>query len=247
MRKLLLLCLSFALTTVLWAQDRTVTGTITTEDGEGLPGVNVLVQGTTTGTTTDLDGNYSLSVPSDASSLVYSFVGYRSQVIAIGNRSIIDIQLEEDIAALEEVIVTAFGVEKEKKAVTYAAQNVETSELTEARPLALADGLTGKVAGLSIARSGGGVGADPKVILRGNRSIAGSSEPIYVVDGVTIGGNINDISPDDIQSISVLKGANAAAIWRTLCHARLMVSCACAAGAFKEVADVGTSTGRGGD
>jgi TonB-linked SusC/RagA family outer membrane protein len=213
MRKLLLLCLSFALSTVLWAQDKTVSGRVTSADGEGLPGVNVLVQGTTQGTTTDVDGNYTLNVPSDATSLVYSFVGYSSQVIVIGNRSVIDAQLEEDIAALEEVIVTAFGLEKEKKAVTYAAQNVETTELTEARPLALADGLTGKVAGLSIARSGGGVGADPKVILRGNRSIAGSSEPIYVVDGVTIGGNINDISPDDIEDITVLKGANAAALY----------------------------------
>jgi len=213
MRKLLLLCLSFALTTVMWAQDRTVTGTITSEDGVGLPGVNVLVQGTTTGTTTDLDGNYSLNVPSDATNLVYSFVGYRSQVIAIGNQSMIDIALEEDIAALEEVVVTAFGVEREKKSVTYAAQNVDTDNLTEARPLAVADGLSGKIAGLSIGRNGAGVGADPKVILRGNRSISGSSEPIYVVDGVTIGGNINDISPDDIASISVLKGANAAALY----------------------------------
>ena len=206
MRKLLLLCLSFALSTVVWAQDRTITGKVTSEDGEGLPGVNVLIQGTTQGTTTDVDGNYTLNVPSEATSLIYSFVGYTSQVIVIGNRSVIDTQLEEDIAALEEVVVTAFGLEKEKKAVTYAAQNVETTELTEARPLALADGLTGKVAGLSIARSGGGVGADPKVILRGNRSIAGSSEPIYVVDGVTIGGNINDISPDDIEDpLRVLK------------------------------------------
>lgn len=212
MRKLFLLSLSFALTTVLWAQDRIVSGNVTSADGEGLPGVNVLVQGTTQGTTTDVDGNYSLSVPSEAANLVYSFVGYRSQVIAIGNRSAIDIQLEEDIAALEEVVVTAFGVEREKKAVTYAAQNVDAENLTEARPLAVAEGLSGKVAGLSVSRTSG-LGNDPKVILRGNRSIAGSSEPIYVVDGVTMGGNINNISPDDIESITVLKGANAAALY----------------------------------
>lgn len=212
MRKLLLLCLSFALTTVIWAQDRTVTGTITSIDGEELPGVNVLVQGTTTGTTTDLDGNYRLSVPSDATNLVYSFVGFRSQVVAIGNRSVIDIQLEEDVAALEEVVVTAFGLEREKKSVTYAAQNVSTDELTQARPLAIAEGLSGKVAGISVSRTSG-LGADPKVTLRGNRSIAGSSQPIYVVDGVTMGGNINNLSPDDIESITVLKGANAAALY----------------------------------
>ena len=212
MRKLLLLCLSFALTTVLWAQDRTVSGTVTAEDGSGLPGVNVLIQGTTQGTTTDVDGNYTLNVPSGATSLIYSFVGYTSQVIVIGNRSVIDILLEEDIAALEEVVVTAFGVEREKKAVTYAAQNVDADNLTQARPLAVAEGLSGKVAGISVSRTSG-LGADPKVTLRGNRSIAGSSQPIYVVDGVTMGGNINNISPDDIESITVLKGANAAALY----------------------------------
>ena len=213
MRKLLLLSLSFALTTVIWAQDRTVTGNVTSsEEGIGLPGVNVLVQGTTQGTTTDVDGNYSLAVPADASNLVFSFVGYQSQVIAIGNRSAIDIQLIEDVSALEEVVVTAFGLEREKKAVTYSAQNVDAQNLTEARPLAIAEGLSGKVAGLSVSRTSG-LGADPKVILRGNRSIAGSSQPIYVVDGVTLGGNINNISPDDIESITVLKGANAAALY----------------------------------
>ncbi len=214
MRKLLLLSLSFALTTVIWAQDRIVTGTIlSVEEGTGLPGVNVLIQGTTTGTTTDLDGNYSLNVPSEGANLVFSFVGYRSQVIVVGNRSIIDIQLEEDISALEEVIVTAFGLEREKKSVTYAAQNVSAENLTEARPIAVAEGLSGKVAGLSVTRVGGSPGSDPKVILRGNRSISGSSQPIYVVDGVTLGGNINNISPDDIESITVLKGANAAALY----------------------------------
>ena len=213
MRKLLLLSLSFALTTVIWAQERIVTGTIlSVEEGTGLPGVNVLIQGTTTGTTTDLDGNYSLNVPSEGANPVFSFVGYRSQVIVVGNRSIIDIQLEEDISALEEVVVTAFGLEREKKYITYSAQNVDTDELTKARPLAIAEGLSGKVAGISVSRTSG-LGADPKVILRGNRSIAGSSQPIYVVDGVTLGGNINDLSPDDIESITVLKGANAAALY----------------------------------
>ena len=96
---------------VSWAQQRTVSGKITSPvDDSGLPGVNVLVQGTTTGTTTDLDGNYSLTVPADATNLVYSFVGYKSQVVVIGNRSVIDISLEEDIAALEEVVVNELGI-----------------------------------------------------------------------------------------------------------------------------------------
>lgn len=195
----------------LWAQDRTVTGTVSSTEGETLPGVNVLIQGTTTGTTTDIDGKYAINAPSSAT-LVYSFVGFVSRSMAIGNQSVIDINLEQDVSTLEEVVVTAFGYEREKKAVTYAAQNVSTDELTKARPLAIAEGLSGKVAGISVSRTSG-LGSDPKVILRGNRSIAGSSEPIYVVDGVTLGGNINNISPDDIESITVLKGANAAALY----------------------------------
>ena len=108
--------MSFAITSVLWAQDRVITGNVTSqEEGIGLPGVNVLIQGTTQGTTTDVDGNYSLNVPSDADNLIYSFVGYRSQVVAIGNRSVIDLQMEEDVSALEEVVVTAFGLRARKE------------------------------------------------------------------------------------------------------------------------------------
>ncbi len=212
MRKLLLLSIAFALTTVLWAQERTVTGNVSSADeGVGLPGVNVLIQGTTQGTTSDVDGNYSIRVTPQAN-LIFSFVGYENQIVTVGNQSIINVRLTADVSTLEEVVVTAFGVEREKKAVTYAAQNVTTDELTQARPLAIAEGLSGKVAGISVSRTSG-LGADPKVTLRGNRSIAGSSEPIYVVDGVTLGGNINNISPDDIESITVLKGANAAALY----------------------------------
>ena len=113
MKKLLLLSVSLALTTMIWAQDRIVTGkVISVEDGIGIPGVNVLVQGTTQGTVTDVDGNYSLNVPSEGANLVFSFVGYRSQVIVVGNQSIINIQLEEDITALDEIVVTAFGMER---------------------------------------------------------------------------------------------------------------------------------------
>ena len=213
MRKLLLVSLAFAFPLLLWAQERTVTGNVTSADeGVGLPGVNVLIQGTTQGTTTDVDGNYSIRATPEVN-LIFSFVGYENQIVPVGNQSIINVRLVLDVSTLEEVVVTAFGLEKQKKALTYATQTVSTNEITEARPLVVADGLSGKVAGLSIARGAAGVGADPKVILRGNRSISGSSEPIYVVDGVTIGGNINDISPDDIESISVLKGANAAALY----------------------------------
>ncbi len=230
MRKLLLLCLSFALTSVLWAQDRVVTGNITSETGEPLPGVNVLIQGTTQGTTTDVDGNYSLNVPSDAANLIYSFVGYRSQVIAIGNRSAIDISLEEDIAALDEIVVTAFGVEREKKAVTYAAQKVDVDDISKARELNVVNSLAGQVAGLDLVKSSAGVGSASRVVLRGNRSVAGNNQPLYIVDGVPInnssrgnpgnenggvqgGDGISNLNPDDIESVTVLKGPNATALY----------------------------------
>ncbi len=231
MRKLLLLSLSLALTTMIWAQDRIVTGSIlSVEEGVGLPGVNVLIQGTTQGTTTDVDGNYSLNVPSDGATLVYSFVGYRSQVIVVGNRSVMDVQLEEDISTLEEVVVTAFGLEREKKAITYSAQNVETENLAKARELNVVNSLAGRVAGLDLTKSSAGVGSASRVILRGNRSVAGNNQPLYIVDGAPIqnnavsnpsnenggyqgGDGISDINPDDIESVTVLKGPNATAIY----------------------------------
>ncbi|WP_044240877.1 SusC/RagA family TonB-linked outer membrane protein [Flexithrix dorotheae] len=197
----------------LVAQDITISGKITNAtDGEPLPGVSVLLQGTTNGALSDIDGNYKINAPSDGS-LLFSFIGYEKQTIEINGRSTIDVILAEDVRQLDEVVVTAFGLEKEKKAITYAAQNVSTEEMTEARPLNVVDGLSGKVSGISVARTGTGVGAQSKVILRGNRSVAGSSQPIYIVDGAIMGSDISNFSPDDIESITVLKGANAAALY----------------------------------
>jgi TonB-dependent SusC/RagA subfamily outer membrane receptor len=190
----------------------------------------VLIQGTTQGTTTDVDGNYSLSVPSDAASLIYSFVGYRSQVIAIGNRSVIDIAMAEDIAALDEIVVTAFGVERDKKAITYAAQNVDVDDISKARETNVVNSLAGKVAGLDLIKSSAGVGSASRVVLRGNRSVAGNNQPLYIVDGVPVnnssqgnpgnenggvqgGDGISNINPDDIASVTVLKGPNATALY----------------------------------
>ena len=214
----------------LWAQDRTINGKITsTEDGTGLPGVNVLVQGTTTGTTTDLDGNYTLSVPADATNLVYSFVGFRSQVIAIGNRSVIDIGLEEDIAALEEVVVTALGIERTKEALSYSVTEVEGASFVEAREINLGNALAGKVAGVNVTNVSTGPQGSTRVIIRGNTSLGGNNQPLYVVDGVPLdntsfgqaglwggfdeGDGLSSINPDDIETMSVLKGANAAALY----------------------------------
>ncbi|MBC6999181.1 SusC/RagA family TonB-linked outer membrane protein [Cytophaga sp. FL35] len=195
------------------AQSKTVSGTVTaTSDGFPLPGVNVLVQGTTTGTQTDFDGNYTIEA-SEGDILVFSYLGMKSKNVTVGANSSIDISMEEDASQLDEVVVTALGITKQKKSLSYATQDVSTEELTQARSTNVLDGLSGKVAGISITRGSSGVGSSSRVLLRGNRSITGNSAPIYVVDGAILNGDISNISPDDIEDISVLKGANAAALY----------------------------------
>lgn len=197
----------------LLAQNKTVTGTVTdTSDGSPLPGVNVLVQGTTNGTQTDFDGNYAIEV-AEGNVLVFSYIGMRTQSITVGASNTVDVQMVVDENQLDEVVVTALGLERSEKSLSYANQQVRTEELTQARPVNVLEGLSGKVAGLSVTQSSSGVGAPTKVLLRGNRSIDGSSQPLYVVDGILLNGDINNISPDDIQEISVLRGANAAALY----------------------------------
>lgn len=192
---------------------KNITGKVTSiEDGLGMVGVPVVVKGTTIGTATDIDGNFKLSVPNDAVTLVISFIGMKAVELPIGNQTVFNVELAPDIRALEDVVVTAFGISRQSKALTYAAQNVTTGALAQARDLNIVTGLSGRIAGLSITTSSTGVGADAKVLLRGNRSINGSSQPLYVIDGVPMGG-ISNLSPDDIASISVLKGANAAALY----------------------------------
>jgi len=197
----------------LLAQNKTVTGSVTgATDGSPLPGVNVIVQGTTTGTQTDFDGNYTIEV-SEGSVLAFSYLGMRSQSVTVGASNTINISMEEDAEQLGEVVVTALGIERQKKSLTYSTQKVETEELTQARSLNVLNGLTGKIAGVSVTTGSTGVGSASKVLLRGNRSINGSSQPLYVVDGILLSGDISNISPDDIESISVLKGGNAAALY----------------------------------
>lgn len=192
---------------------QTVSGTVTSSaDGGPLPGVSVLVKGTTTGTSTDVDGRYTISVPDNSSVLVFSFIGFTTQEVTVGNQTEINVQMSEDATELGEVVVTAFGLEREKKSLTYTTQEVSTEQLSKARELNVVNSLSGKVAGLSITRSGSGVGSPSRVLLRGNRSISGDSQPLYIIDGVPAGG-ITNINPDDIESINVLKGPNAAALY----------------------------------
>src|SRR5690606_5140290 len=135
--------------------------------------VSVIVKGTTTGTSTDSDGRFTITVPDNTAVLVLSFIGFTTQEVPVGNRTNIDVVMTEDTQELGEVVVTAFGLEREKKSLTYTVQDVSAEELSQARELNIVNSLSGKVAGLSITRSGTGVGAGSRVLLRGNRSISG--------------------------------------------------------------------------
>ncbi len=212
-KKLLLVVLLAFGTYPLLAQTKTVTGTVTfAGDGSPLPGVSVVEQGTTNGTQTDFDGNYTIEV-SEGAILNFSYIGMGSQSVTVGASNTVDVQMREDASQLDEVVVTALGIERQRKALTYATQGVSTEELTQARAVNVLSALSGKVAGLSVTTGSNGVGSGNKVLLRGNRSIAGSSQPLYVVDGILLNGDISNISPDDIENISVLRGANAAALY----------------------------------
>ncbi len=215
----------------VFAQEITITGTVTDQqDGSPLPGVNILIQGTVTGTTTDVQGDYTIRVPDEEAVLIFTYVGYNTVEERVGNRSVIDVALSQDITQLSEVVVTSLGIEREKKQISYAAQNVSADELSEARETNVINSLSGKVAGLDVVRSSAGVGSATRVVLRGNRSIAGNNQPLYIVDGVPIsnfswgtpgsenggvqqGDGIGNINPDDIATVTVLKGPNATALY----------------------------------
>ena len=195
-----------------YGQD-TITGTVTEADsGDPLPGVNVLIKGSATGTATDVNGQYTLQAGSD-DVLTFSFIGYTTLEMEVNGRSVVNVAMSADVQSLEEVVVTAFGLEQDKKSVTYATQDVSVDELTQARTLNVVNSLSGKIAGVSVNPGASGVGSGSKVVIRGNRSISGSSQPLYVVDGIILNGDIANLSPDDIENISVLRGANAAALY----------------------------------
>lgn len=202
--------LSFGFSNVL---AQSVSGTVTDEEGATLPGVNIVLEGTDAGTTTDVDGNYELDVPSLDETLVFSYVGYEAQTVAINGRTEINVELVPRAVVGEEMVITAFGIERETRGLTFSTQDINGEEFTQAREMNVVNSLQGKVSGLTINRSSSGVGASSRVVLRGNRSISGDSQPLYVVDGVPIRGGIEDISPDDIASVDVLKGPNAAALY----------------------------------
>ncbi|WP_382315789.1 SusC/RagA family TonB-linked outer membrane protein [Hymenobacter bucti] len=220
---LLLLCQGYA-----YAQASKVSGKITSTNNEPLIGVSILVSGTTQGTTSDVDGNYAVNVPGDAT-LVFSYVGYVSQTVAVKGRSSINLIMAVDSKEIGEVVVTALGIKKDERKIGYAVTKVDGGLLNVARETNVANSLQGRVAGLNVAGSSGGPGSAVRLNIRGVTSFSGTSSPLIVINGVPmdntvrgsagewggadLGDGISNINPDDIENVTVLKGSTASALY----------------------------------
>ncbi|HEY5825896.1 MAG TPA: carboxypeptidase-like regulatory domain-containing protein, partial [Cyclobacteriaceae bacterium] len=233
MKKILLLVFSFVIAFSVWAQERMITGKVTSlDDGSSLPGVNVVVKGTTNGTVTDSDGSYRISISGDGT-LVFSFIGLSSQEISIGGRSVIDLQMATDVKQLNEVVVTAVGIERQQKALGYGVEKVSGSKLQQVSEPDPLRALQGKIAGVNITGSSGAAGSATRITIRGNNSLLGNNQPLFVVDGIpynndtngtnpgqltgggAYGSRFSDLDPNNIESMTVLKGAAAASLYGT--------------------------------
>ncbi len=197
----------------------------------GLPGVSVVVKGTSTGVTTDFDGNYSIDISSTESTLQFSYVGFTTQEIAVNGKSVINVSLIEDVSQLDEVVITALGIKRERKSLGYAVQEVKGEALTETRETNVANALSGKISGIQVIKGSNGPASSSKIVLRGNSSLTGDNQPLIVVDGIPMdnftgadntdffnpsqdmGNGLGDLNPDDIETMTVLKGASAAALY----------------------------------
>ncbi|MEA5256265.1 SusC/RagA family TonB-linked outer membrane protein [Arcicella aquatica] len=205
-----------------------IKGKVSDSNQSALVGVNVLIKGTAKGTVTDVLGNYSLNVPK-GSTLIFRSLGFATKEVEVGDRTVVDVVLEATAASLDEVVVTALGVQKDKKALGYAVSELKGSEFTQARELNLGNALSGKIAGVNATSTATGPGGSSRVIIRGNGSLGGNNQPLYVINGVPIdntnvnsagmwggfdtGDGLNSINPDDIESVTVLKGGASAALY----------------------------------
>ncbi len=218
------------LSVVTVAQQRTVTGTVTSStDGLTLPGVNVVVQGTTAGTISDFEGKFSLDISGGDVTLQFSFIGYATQAVDVGNSSVVNVALVPSLVGLDEVVITSLGIAREKKALGYAVTEVGGEEFTDARELNIANALSGKVAGVNVSNMATGPAGSSRIIIRGNSSINGQNQPLYVIDGIPMdnsnygqagmwggsdeGDGTTSLNPDDIETMTVLKGGSAAALY----------------------------------
>ena len=214
----------------VWAQDKTITGTVTSAvDGLPLPGVNVVLKGTSNGTSTDFDGNYTINQIPENGVLVFSTLGYTTKEVPVGANTTIDTALEESTEQLSEVVVTALGINKERKKLGYAVTEVDSDDFNKAREVNVANSLSGRVAGLVVKGTSSGPGGTAKVTLRGLPSISGTGSPLYVIDGIPMdntqrggageygggdnGDGIGNLNPDDIEKMTVLKGQSASALY----------------------------------
>jgi len=212
---------------ISFAQEKTISGTVTDESG-ALPGVSIVIKGSKKGIETDFDGKYSITA-SNGDVFVFRYLGYKTVEKTVGNSNTINVVLEVGGEVLDEIVITAFGIKRSEKALGYSVQSIKGDAMTEARESNLTNAISGKVAGVQVTGTSGSVGASSRIVLRGNSSITGNNEPLYVVDGVPIsnssfgnagsGGGVDlpngaaDLNPDDIESITVLKGPNAAALY----------------------------------
>ncbi|MFC6193743.1 SusC/RagA family TonB-linked outer membrane protein [Dyadobacter subterraneus] len=209
--------------------ENVIKGSVVDAKGEALIGVSVLVKGTTRGTATDVNGKYEIAVDDANSTLVFSFVGYVRKEIVTGAQSEINVTLLEDTQNLSEVVVTALGIKRDKRALGYSVQEIGGEMLSTAKEANLANSLAGKMAGVQVTRSANGAGGSSRVVIRGSNSLVGNSQPLYVIDGIPMdnsnpsspgsaggidyGDGISNINPEDVESMSVLKGPNAAALY----------------------------------
>ena len=213
----------------IFAQNKTVSGKVSdSDDGSPLAGVSVIVQGSKVGSFTDSEGKYSISANSN-DVLTFSFIGMTSQSVPVGSRSTIDIALKSDPSQLDAIVVTALGIKREEKTLSYAQQTVSSDELIKTRDPNFMNSLSGKAAGVEIKRSSSGAGGSTKIVLRGNKSLSGDSSPLFVIDGIPMANNrgnqpgmwggtdqgdgLSAINPEDIESISILRGSNAAVLY----------------------------------
>jgi len=213
LKKTLLLLMGFCFALNLNAQQKTITGVVTAEaDGLGLPGVNVIVKGTSTGASTDFDGNYTINVSGNDAILTFSYIGYVSKDVTVGGNNTVNVTLAEDLAALDEVVVVGYGTRK-KSHLTGAIAKVGGAEVAAIQATRVDDALAGKLPGVLIQNQDGSPGAAPKIQIRAASSISSASNPLIVVDGYPISGGIETVNPNDIQSLEVLKDAASAAIY----------------------------------
>ncbi|MHA7942389.1 SusC/RagA family TonB-linked outer membrane protein [Formosa sp. 3Alg 14/1] len=229
MKFLPMLALMFLVSGAVNAQELSVSGTVVDEDGLPLPGLSVIHKGTNSGTMTDFDGKYSIKVVKDAT-LVFSFVGFKEQEINVGSRTTVNATLIQDVQSLDEVVVTALGITREKKALGYAVQEVSGNTVKNTGQTNVVNALTGQSAGVFVSSSSGNVGSSSRIVIRGNQSLTGNNQPLFVVDGIPIdnsiqsstnggmdftdmGNGASDINPSDIADVTILKGGNASALY----------------------------------